>query len=349
MKIFLVIGIALALILYLDNQPTKQIEKQEDDIRMLSNPEQPLQGERRFDILERELMDKKFILVSIDTDGEGNYFILDLIEKKVYMLGQDKIFQKIIEGEVFSEADQLILDDNGNIFVRDKKVLHIFFTRGQSYKRLRFPFYIGGYAVTKKKLLLVENSRFYSGTLMFRLELYDLNGNHIKTVFEHGEKIMSGQHKSSTLFHPRLLVRQNKNHILFGLTSDYKLYLVDEYGNIKSIIKKEEKPMPVTQEDLGEMKEELNSLRAPKYKPLFHDIFVDEQGNIFVEKWLEGRPSLESRYFDYFNYEGEFLYVIRDLPHLVIAKIMRDRLIGVRPLRGSPYQQLLILRYTLTQ
>lgn len=349
MKIFFGMGIALALILYLNHQPTKRIEKQEDDVRMISNPEQPLQGERRFNILGRELIDRTFNLVSIDTDREGNHFILDLIEKKVYKLGQDKIFHRIIEGEVFSEADQLIIDDNGNIFVRDKRILHIFFSEGQSYKRLRFPFYIGGYAVTGKKLLLVEYSRFYSDTLRFRLELYDLNGNFIRTVFEHDEKVLSSQHKSSTLFHPRLLVRQNKNHILFGLTSDYKLYLVGENGNIKSIITKEEKPMLVTQEDLREMKAELNSLWVPKYKPLFHDIFVDEEGNIFVEKWLEGRPSLESRYFDYFNHEGKFLYIIRDLPHLVIAKIMRDRLIGVRPRKGSPYQQLLILRYSLTQ
>jgi hypothetical protein len=349
MKIFFGMGIAFALILYLNSQPTKQIEKQEDSVRMLSNPEQPIQGERRFDILERESIDRKFNLVSIDTDREGNYFILDLIEKKVFKLGQDKMFQRIIEGEVFSESDQLIIDANGNIFVRDNKVLHIFFAKGQSYKRLRFPFYIGGYAVTRKNLLLVENSRFYSGTLRFRLELYDLNGHHIKTVFERDEKIMSSQHKSSTLFHPRLLVRQNEDHILFGFTGDYKLYLVGENGNIKSIITKEEKPMPVTRENLREMKMELNSTWAPKYKPFFHDIFIDEQGNIFVEKWPEGRPSLESRYFDYFNHEGKFLYVIRDLPHLVIAKIMRDRLIGVRPLKGSPYQQLLILRYTLTQ
>lgn len=53
-------------------------------IGLISNPEKPILGERRFNFIGKRMIDKNFNYVYVDLDANQNLFILDILEKKIF-------------------------------------------------------------------------------------------------------------------------------------------------------------------------------------------------------------------------------------------------------------------------
>lgn len=240
------------------------------------------------------------------------------------------------------EPDGLFIDDGNKVYVKDRRNIYVFSNQGAYCQSIKFPLYIRDFAITKKQKVIITTSYRKSDKLVWALELFDLEGNHLKTLFEHSEPDPNlGFAKFSSRFHPNLILRHNKQVGIFAFSSDYKIYLINEEGEISLIIKKQERPQLLSKKEIDEIKNVDKSVWIPQYKPFFYDLFLDDEGNIFVEKWENGNPS-----FDYFNREGYFLYRIKS-PGKPIYKIMSQRIYCGEFVENSRYVKVTEFRFTL--
>jgi hypothetical protein len=314
-------------------------------IEPVINSAKPLMGERQFTLLNRKVLERKFYMVSVDLDTDDNLFVLDLMQKKIFKFDKAGTFQKIIESPVFVEPGLLLVDYCNRVLVRDKKNLHVFSREGAYQKTIKFPFYLGEFAVTKKDLILISSEVLARGELRRQVNVFDFTGKQVRKIFEQSDNVPQGAN-TSLQFHPKLLIRHNKKMAVIAYTANYELYLIDENGDIKAVIKKEESPQPLSREDLKQIKEAKVPVWIPKFKPLFYDLFIDDEGNIYVEKWTEGDPR-KDRYFDVFDNNGKFIYKINKLPAELLLSIQKDKMITAIPMKGSPYLQVSFIQYSL--
>lgn len=311
-------------------------------IRVISNQENPIFGERRFNFIGKRVIDKKFNYVYLDLDTNQNLFILDILEKKIFKFTKEGVYQLTIESNRMIEPDGLFIDDTNKVYVKDRRSIHVFSNKGTYCHSLEFPFFIGDFAVTSKQKIIAATSYHESDKMRWAVELFDLEGNHLKTLFEHSESDPNLRFaKFSSRFHPKLILRHNKKFGVFAFSSDYKIYLINEEGEISLMIKRQERPQPLSKKEIDEINSVDKSAWIPQYKPFFYDLFLDDEGNIFVEKWKNGNPS-----FDYFNSDGYLLYKIES-PVKPIYKVMSQQIYCGEFVENSRYVKIAELRFKL--
>lgn len=99
------------------------------------------------------------------------------------------------------------------------------------------------------------------------------------------------------------------------VTDQYRLFELDENGDTIRTITRDYEPLPVTDEDRAQAREDLKWFldqggqadwsKLPGEKPAAASFFFDDEGDIWVERVTEGGGSGSS--FDVFDPEGRFL------------------------------------------
>jgi len=321
-----------------------QIEYQ-DGIRVISNPNQPVFGEKRFKFIDENIINMKFNYVKVDLDRNYNLFVLDLIQKKIFKFSKEGIYLQTIESDRFIEPDRLFIDsDNNKIYVSDGWELHIFESNGTYSDSIKLPRIINDFAITKKQEIIINTSYYKLVNYIWEISLFDLEGNHIRTIFEHSEPDPNrGFMKFMSRHHPKLLFCHNKDIGVYGFSADYKLYLINQDGETSLIIKKIEPASAITAKERNEIKSMDKSVPIPKYKPYFTDITLDNEGNIYIEKWEN-----KSIIFDFFNKEGYYLYRIK-APLNPIFKIFNQQIWCGEFIENSSFIKVIAYKFKLIE
>lgn len=93
---------------------------------------------------------------------------------------------------------------------------------------------------------------------------------------------------------------------------DYRFFLIDFHGDIRTIFSKSVKSQPI---QLSDRKRFNNVTELPSHQPFFSKILSDEKGRIYV---IRTKPTLEkhaTEKVDIFSNKGRYLYYT-ELPHL---------------------------------
>jgi len=236
-------------------------------------------------------------------DPQGNY--LDSFGTK----GQGPGEMQWIIWTGCNSHDNLIVSDNGN-----RKIL-VFSNDGSLDKEIRYP--------SKVDLLYpLENGNFFglwdkrpppSDKYMYVwvFSLYNPEFDEIKlldsqNVYDFNTQGYRGVN-ARPFFRSRIL---NNNIYISCEDRGYEILKFDLEGNLIQKIRKEYKPVPVSDELIQEKKKQYEEYGMKVWFPKFWlpmgDFFVDDEGRIFVMTFERGENPGE-HVFDIFNPEGVFI------------------------------------------
>lgn len=311
-------------------------------IKVIANPNEPALGEKNLVFVSEKIIDKEFQFIEIDLDNDNNLFILDTPQKKIFKFNHAGILEQTIGCNKFEYPLKIFIDSDSQIYVSDEKTLHLFNNKGTYLDSIEFPYEIHNFFVTKKQRIIISTSYYKSENLIFELSLFDLKGNHIKTIFEHSESDPDRSlMKYTSRYHPKLIFSHSKDMSVFGFSSDYTLYVLDQNGEISYIIKKTEQANILTEKQKNEIKKEEPTVSIPKYKPFFLEIHIDNEGNIYVDKWENG-----NRTFEVFNNEGFYIYDIK-VPLIPIFKINNQSMYCGKFIKNTHFVNLIERKFRL--
>jgi hypothetical protein len=282
MKLLIVISIVLIFFsaYAIENQTPqwKGTIEEEDGVKVIKNPNEPLYGEITFDLEEdlsigneedENYMFYRAILGEVDLDG--NIFIIDAGNFRIQKYNKDgKYIQSIGRqgqgpGE-FERPSSLYLDSENNIYVEDSgQKVHIFNKEGEFKNAITLTEYgrpiTRGLGITKEGNLIAQTlSRGerksdipMDSEMVFNIELISQEGTTIKTVASFpwlrskGIKTERGFTWPNSLSSPQLcLCPIDEDLAIYGYSIDYSLFAVNSLGEMVYIIKKDEPPQPIT-------------------------------------------------------------------------------------------------------
>ena len=251
--------------------------EEENGVKVIKNPNEPLYGEITFD-LEEDLSigneeDENYAFYRIGmpvVDSEGNIFVLDSGNFQIQKFDRNgKYLQSIGRqgqgpGE-FERPSTLYLDSDDNLYVEDSGKVHIFNKGGEFKNAITLTEYTrpitGEFGITKEGSLIAHTlSRGERKSDMpmdydtfFNIDLINPDGTTIKTVasfrWERSGMIKTerGFLGTNNLCTPRLcLCPINEDLALYGYSSDYSLFAINAKGEMVYIVKKDEPPQAVT-------------------------------------------------------------------------------------------------------
>ena len=361
--------------------------EEEKGIKVIKNPNEPLYGEITFD-LEEDLSignekDEKYMFyggVALTVDSGGNIFALDRGNYRIQKYNKNGIHIQSIgrrgqgPGD-FQSPGSLCTDSEGNIYVKDRRRMKTF-KRDGTFKHIfslsNFPMPWG---LTKEGNILGQIAKWEpeeSNKGTYDIVLVDYEGEIIKTIASFSYKNPPPIRKKvylTALFEGLLYSCQiNEQFWIYGLSSEYKLFLINTLGDLVCMIEKDEPGEPITKKEKNKevdywldrvnsvhpsrrgekySRREIKSiLKYPKHKPYFSSIYCDDSGRIYVERFKSLLDKDEKTIYDIFSREGYYLYILNlSTPIQATGTIKNGYLYRVERDEETDYQK--IKRYKI--
>jgi hypothetical protein len=319
-----------------------------DGVKVIKNPGEPLYGEITFE-LEEDLSignedDENYMfygLVTLAVDSEGNIFVLDGGNYRIQKFDKNGSYLQTIGGRgqgpgEFEQPMWIHVDSKDNIYVFDSLTsnLHVFEKEGKFKETIKLAHSLFfGLGISKEGNILSQTFFYSQEESTEDVVLMDAKGKVIKRIvsypFERAprikKRILGNQYSHRLHFYPAL-----DGSGVYGHSSEYKLYVLNDSGEMKFIIEKEERAEPVTQKDKSglidrylerqeksDRKEKLtrNEVKKayifPEFKPFFSGIVLDNEGRIYVERFKLYNPEDRSKVYDLFSEEGYYIYRVK--------------------------------------
>ena len=250
--------------------------EQEEGVKVVKNPEEPLYGEIEFE-LELDLSiggeefddNYNFIRISdVEVDEEGNIYVFDYRQYRIQKYDKDGKYLQTIgrQGEgpgEFQRASQMTLSPGGKLYVDESRKILIF-NQDNIYERsINIDFFIRSYLVTKEENFLgrarVRTEEETSNDVI----LIDSNGKKMDTIASYPDpsvmltKSLSGgggiAMGGSPPYSPGLSFSPVSDELgVYGYSDEYRLWVVNSAGEVVYIIEKEEKRIPTSKKEESE-------------------------------------------------------------------------------------------------
>ena len=297
-------------------------------------------------------------IYSFDVDGWGRIFVLDDQAQKVRIFDSEGAFVRKVgrRGEgpgEFTQAGSVDLSRNGEIWVMGmvQGRVSIFDTAG-SYLReertqtgimIQKP-YRGGFDPMGRYNVVLPSGN------MRRIARFDQSFTPIDTVpwpenpvpvkSEYFTRADGGNTRRAVIpFQGRMVWRFSPaGGVWTLLTGRYEFAEMTTGGEVLRRVTKDHQSVPVTDEEREEAVKDLewftsrggkiDRSKFPKSKPAAASFFIDDEGNLWVERRVAGSGGDdEGRLFDLFDAEGRYLGALRlpfSLRWLVPVPIVRE-------------------------
>lgn len=250
--------------------------EQEEGVKVVKNPEEPLYGEIEFELeldltIGGEEFDENynFIRVSdVEVDEDGNIYVLDPRQYRIQKYDKNGKYLQMIgrQGEgpgEFQRASRMTLSARGKLYVDEFRKILIF-NQDNTYERsINVDSLILSYLVTKEENFLGWARVRAEEATSFDVILIDSNGKKIDTIASYpdpsviltksssgGGGIMMG---GSPPYSPGLSFCPVSDELgVYGYSDEYRLWVVNSTGEIVYIIEKEEKRIPTSKKEESE-------------------------------------------------------------------------------------------------
>ncbi len=328
--LFFLLTLATSL---LDSQPKwKGKIVYEDGVKVVKNTAEPLYGNWKFEIEKGIVIGEKGEESSlflrprdVKIDGQRNIYILDPRAYQIHKFSKEGKYLMSMgrKGEgpgEFVQASDFYVDLEGNVYVFDISgyKLTIFDSRGKFLKQIKIGKFVDDFTVGNKGRIFGLISNWdESGAYLLLCEIFE-NGNIGKAIVKGADSVSIWENWSFShpyLFSPFFSLL-NKDILVYGHSSEFKFYLFDTNGKLTLKIEKEEKRVPISNEEKNEIlsyfkntpPEIKKHIDFAPYRPFFNSIFTDDMGRIYVKRMKSVLDESKNTDFDIFSEEGKYLY-----------------------------------------
>jgi hypothetical protein len=272
--------------------------------------------------------------VDIDTDTEGNIYILDREDALVKKYDSEGVIIGDIgrkgqgPGE-FSRPIDLEIDSFNRIIVSDpfQRRFEFLTTDGNYIKSIRMESYITSLACGRDGLVLVGYGWDEAdGSQEYRIGRLDIDTGKVWDLFYQKQywpaRLMNDRLRYDFPYFVRAGI-DSQNRIIVGVAIDYELSILNADGKLAFKFCKIHDKMPVK----GEMLEQIAdiTLKGPNpyvknpFFPVFESLSIDKEDNIWIQhhqpKWV-GKINAETVY-DVFSPEGIFQFTTKLPGHIL--------------------------------
>jgi len=324
----------------------------EEGVKAIINPMEPLYGELELELVEdmsigtdKDVNCLFYKIRDVDIDTDGFIYVLDSGNNRIQVFDNTgKYFRTIGKegqgpGELNAPVRLQIDDETGHIFVTDRSRRILIFDKEGKYidQDIHLSDYLLDFhldsngCIWGKFRLLVPTTHF--------IKKVSPTGKAVKTLAEMpypiNRAILSHSTTGNTAYmgaivfshgyESDLYLSKVDNHtFVYGYSNEYKLFEVNEAGEILLIIRKRETPREITKDEreqvIHQIRQDIRrrgrivseiSIDFPKYTPYYYSIVTDNRGRIYVRKNPPSRDLNVSHEYDVFNKEGIYLYKIR--------------------------------------
>lgn len=320
--------------------------EEENGVRVVKNPAEPLYGELVFE-LEEDLSigsveDKNamfYRIGDIAVDSQNNIYVMDRGNYRIQKFDKDGNYLQTIgrKGEgpgEFMRPFNIFLDELGNIYVLELRKLNLFDPTGNYIKSFVPATFIMGFAAGPEGNIICYGFISTPKAQNFGVITLDSEGKTIKNLAEYpGMSMVSRKGTMFSFTHsytPQLSFSPiEKKGAIYGYGAEYKLIMVDFSGETSLIIEKNEPSQSITRrekdkiiDDTLEETEEEEEGRWPRdvveeganfpdRRPFFNGIASDDTGRIYVRKVKSVLDKSEEDEFDIFSADGFYLYTTK--------------------------------------
>jgi hypothetical protein len=333
-----------------------------DGVKIISNPDQPVFGDVRYDLEEVWVLGKEknendlfASIYDVQVDAQGNIYVSDIRDRRVKKFNAEGKYLRNIgrmgqgPGE-FQGARNLAVDDlSGDIYLADLLKVHRYDRECAYQNSIPINGFFENFYVDKEGAFWARMSYFDEKTGQGKaFDKISSHGELIKRITKLSASdtgsLRRGAKDSVTVtsgpkhgYEPELLVsRVDGQTFLWAVSNEYALNMIDTQGNLSFKILKKEEPQPFSNQEKDKI---LNGFRAdvrakielPKFKPFLKKVFADSEGRIYVQKVRSPLDEKEDYPCDIFSKEGYYLYRVRfDVEPAVIKNgflysVVRDR------------------------
>jgi len=308
----------------------------ENGVKVVKNPTEPLYGDFTFDLEEDLVIGgdptkenayfPKGAVLSVD-DG-GNLYVADFGNRRVHMFDQAGKFIRAIgrQGQGPGEymfPSRVMFDAEGNPCVWASRDL------------LRY----GKDGLFRAKVPIktfLNNSMFGpGGTIIgttqpgpgpegpkYTIVQLGANGAPLRTIAEYRGEYSKDQTVIYLHWYSNRLVFAplTDESFVYGFSEDYRLNIADKEGQTRYVIAKDEKPISISGKEkdeteksgiyawMGSNERKLKSDDLPSHRPYFSGISTDDAGHIYVARTGSILEKDKPNQIDVFSKDGYFLY-----------------------------------------
>jgi len=300
--------------------------EEEDGIKVIINPEEPLYGEIKFELEEdlsigREDDDNYmfFRVRDIEVDNQGNIYVADMSNYRIQKFDKNGKYIQTIgrqgqgPGEFELPTNIRIDGTTGNIYVKDQAYgLEIFDKQGKHIKGFKIQKSFYDFRVDKDGNIIGIFRTLSDLSRTNSVCKVNSVGEIIETYAEfpynqYIEKRPGGLILSATTgWEKNLFISSIDNQtFVYGYPEEYELCVIDESGHPLYRIKKDEplRKFPAKERDTAK------KYNLGEYQPFYYLVFTDDKGRIYVQTnktWAE--EDVKKKEVDIFSKEGYYLY-----------------------------------------
>ncbi|MDH5468479.1 MAG: 6-bladed beta-propeller [Candidatus Aminicenantes bacterium] len=306
----------------------------EDGVKVIKNPKEPMYGEDVFGLEEELSIETKEIsqteetfqkIVSLAIDDKGNIFILDKKAGNIKIFDKNGKSLKTIgrKGEgpgEFGAPERCAFTPNNELYVYDsgRRIIHIFNIDGE-FKRevpVSMPFFEGPKFTSKGEI--IASHGVMGEKPFFELKKFDSEMSPILSFTSIPMLKPPKVHVFVYLTASDLKWDvSSRDEIIWGImtTPEYELFVHNEDGKYIKRITKEFTPVKLSKKEYKKLMTKWFGkvptfdrwdLIIPDNYPPFQLFIVDDEGRIFVKRFMEVEKS-DNHHFDVFDEEGKYI------------------------------------------
>lgn len=347
MKIIITVCIILAVFILIaaggieKNPQWKGTIEEEDGIKVIKNPAEPLYGEITFK-LEEDLSigsekNENYLFYRtwhLAVDRQGNIYVLDEGNNRIQVFDKKGQYLRTIgrkgqgPGEFRSPQNVFVNDKNGEVYVPDFRSIEVFTSNGSYLKSIPLESFNRSYCISPDGIILgeIDKITFDENNIRETRKIFtslrlinNMDGSEtaIASYPDQLSKIIEGRVAkfSHGYEHKFYMCAIGPQIFIYGFSSDYNLNIIDSTGKLLLKIQKESPVLSISKKEKDTVREEyrdspiknVNNIPFPKHKPHFGQILND--GNwIFVTHYISPQEQRASCSMDIFNIQGYYLY-----------------------------------------
>jgi len=314
----------------------------EDGVKVVKNPDKPLFGELIFDLEEDLIIGNEeyenymfYQAHDIKVDSQGNIYVLDAGNHRVQKFDKNGNYLQTIgrkgqgPGE-FANIYNMLFDNQNNLYVKGMRIIHIFNNKGEFIRNVTFPISLHNFAVCTEGNFIVSGFITSEKGQNYGVLIVNSAGKIIKdisefpgiNIFQSGKSMFFLSHAYSPMLY---LIPVCDKGVIYGYSPEYKLYFLNQKGDIFLMVKKDESPHVISRGEKDKIIDERhedtgrNGSKWPKdiieeaanfskNQPFYNRILADDKGRIYVRKVKSVLNKSREVEFDIFSNDGYYLY-----------------------------------------